>query len=424
MELFEAAFETASYWKLQVVVEILWNTKEPKKALNPNEEIGKHFSSGDTFGVHGNIRLASSSNLRFVVGTKVQCRTGETQWEAGTIIELNYRESSWPPGETVPYFVKLDDGDFTFVPQDADHLCKKLVPLWWSSFMDQPKNKVAELAMAELEMARQDKDVDAKNYLGETALLAAVMQNWTAGVEALLEMRAAVDYVDNKGQGALHRACSCGPAMMSLLLAAKADPNLQDTDPDFDLAFTSATFGDHPEHRTALHYSCLEGDLESAGLLVQARADLNIQDGQRKTPLHLAIEENHGLVIDLMLQSGSDVDMGCLESGLKNSPLMDAAHSGKHMLVGKLLAAGANVNKVGKQDMTALHLAARRGDLKTVKFLLDAKADAALESKCGTASHLASKHGSTELLELFGASSAPSAKTPLTQAERAALYMD
>merc|ERR1712048_1134814 len=101
-------------------------------------------------------------------------------------------------------------------------------------------------------------------------------------------------------------------------------------------------------------------------------------------------------------------------------------HNGKHLLMGKLIAAGADVNKVGKQDMTALHLAARRGDPKTVKILLEAKADTTLKSKCGTALELASKKGSAELLRLFGVSteSVGLEKTPLTQAERSALYMD
>eukprot|EP00931_Biecheleriopsis_adriatica_P097080 TRINITY_DN7083_c1_g1_i1.p1 TRINITY_DN7083_c1_g1~~TRINITY_DN7083_c1_g1_i1.p1 ORF type:complete len:317 (-),score=73.88 TRINITY_DN7083_c1_g1_i1:168-1118(-) len=315
----------------------------------------------------------------------------------------------------------LDDGDCTVVPQDVDQLCKKLVPPWWSSLL--AESKAAKQA-TELRMACQDKVVDERNHQGETALMAAVALNWMEGVQALLEMKAAVDTVDKKGKSGLHRACSCGPSMLGLLLAAKANPNLQDVDPDFDPNFTSTTFGDHPEHRTPLHYACLQGDLESSRLLVQRRADLNIQDGQRKTPLHLAIEEDHEIIIDFLLECGAAVDLCSLESGMKNSPLLEAAHKGKHMLARKLLASSADVNKVGKQDMTPLHLAARRGDPKMVEILLEARSDVTLESKCGTALHLARKHGSAELLQLFGVSEASSAKGALTRAERAALYMD
>merc|ERR1719379_2333781 len=130
-------------------------------------------------------------------------------------------------------------------------------------------------------------------------------------------MKADVNFIDNKDTCALHRGRIHGPSMVGLLLEAKANPNHQDIDPDFDPEFTSTTFGDHPEHRTPLHYCCLEGDLESARLLVQGRADLNIQDGQRKTPLHLAIEEDQVAIIDFLLQSKADVDLCSIESGMQ-----------------------------------------------------------------------------------------------------------
>merc|ERR1719221_2212148 len=123
------------------------------------------------------------------------------------------------------------------------------------------------------------------------------------GVQALLEMKADVHACDKKKASALHRGCMHGPSMLRQLLEARANPNLQDIDPDYDPEFTSTTFGDKPEHRTPLHYCCLEGDIESARLLVQGRADLNIQDGQRKTPLHLAIDEDQVAIIDFLLHS-------------------------------------------------------------------------------------------------------------------------
>merc|ERR1712032_47714 len=137
----------------------------------------------------------------------------------------------------------------------------------------------------------------------------------------------------------------------------------------------------------------------------------------RKTPLHLAIDEDQITIIDFLLQSRAAVDVCSLESGMQNSPLMDAARNGNFILAGKLVAAGADVNKLGKQEMPALHLASRRGDPKTVKLLLDAQADTTLKSKCGTALQLASKKGSAELLQLFGVSaqSASAEKIPLTQ---------
>mmetsp|Transcript_26991 Transcript_26991/g.48794 ORF Transcript_26991/g.48794 Transcript_26991/m.48794 type:complete len:391 (-) Transcript_26991:349-1521(-) len=362
--------------------------------------------------------MPSASKYRFTVGTRVQCRTGPDEWSVGTVIKLDYSEPGWPPGRSVPYQVQIDGGPLIFVPKDVEMICRKLTEPWWKPLMDQ-----AERSPEALRQAGKGKDVNERNHKEETALMHAVTSNWLAGAEALISMGANVNAEDKTQSSALHRACSHGLPMIDLLLNARANPNVQDVDPEFDPEFTSTTFGDRLQHRTPLHYCCNKVNLESAKRLVKANADMNIQDAQYMTPLHLAIEEDEDEVIDFLLESGSAVDLCSIKSGMKNSPLMEAAHAGKHALAEKLIRAGAEVNKVGKQDMTALHLAARKGDVKTVKLLLDAKGDAALKSTVGTALSLASKKGSAELLQLFGEASQPSEQV-LTEAQRAALYMD
>ena len=62
--------------------------------------------------------------LRFGIGTEVFCRVGPTEWKEGHIIELWYRESSWPEWVHAPYKVQLDDGRQIFAPQDMDQIIK------------------------------------------------------------------------------------------------------------------------------------------------------------------------------------------------------------------------------------------------------------------------------------------------------------
>ena len=62
--------------------------------------------------------------LRFQLGTRVQCNTGA--WSTGTIVQLHYRESHWPPNRIVPYQVRLDDGRFIFAPADNNRLIREL----------------------------------------------------------------------------------------------------------------------------------------------------------------------------------------------------------------------------------------------------------------------------------------------------------
>merc|ERR1712224_114747 len=165
---------------------------------------------------------------------------------------------------------------------------------------------------------------------------------------------------DNSKVQALHISVQHGTELMNIFLRAKADPNCQDRNPEYDPNFTSKSFGDRVEHRTPLHYCCaesLEAHEKMVPILIEANADLDMQDGQGKTPLHLAIEENNSKLIDILLRSKADLNLGNLLSNMQNSPLMDAAHEGRLDVALRLISARAHINKQGKQGMSALHLA-------------------------------------------------------------------
>ena len=50
-------------------------------------------------------RDMQATPLRFAVGDRVACATGEG-WLEGAVIGLHYREPEWPDGETAPYQVR------------------------------------------------------------------------------------------------------------------------------------------------------------------------------------------------------------------------------------------------------------------------------------------------------------------------------
>jgi len=57
----EQLFEQVANQKgkeVQLEINVIWNTKDPKKALNPSNKVGDFFQSGDTFGVYGDIQEA------------------------------------------------------------------------------------------------------------------------------------------------------------------------------------------------------------------------------------------------------------------------------------------------------------------------------------------------------------------------------
>eukprot|EP00746_Dinoflagellata_sp_MGD_P151986 gnl/MRDRNA2_/MRDRNA2_83365_c0_seq4.p1 gnl/MRDRNA2_/MRDRNA2_83365_c0~~gnl/MRDRNA2_/MRDRNA2_83365_c0_seq4.p1 ORF type:complete len:374 (+),score=70.67 gnl/MRDRNA2_/MRDRNA2_83365_c0_seq4:131-1252(+) len=347
-------------------------------------------------------------SYRFKVGTEVECRTGRDEWSVGTIVQLNYSEPGWPPGKKVPYQVQLDDGRLIFVPADFDKLCRLHVPVWWQSLFYITGSSFRPKHLALLREKCDCQDVNAADRHGTVALHEAVRLNWQSGVMELLTINADVNIADNDKVQALHICVRHGTELMNILLEAKADPNCRDRNPDYDPNFTSVSFGDRVEHRTPLHYCCAEGLEEQAKMLpalIRAKADLDIQDGQGKTPLHLAIEENNGKFVDILLRSRADVNLGNLSSNFQNSPLMDAAHEGQCDLAMRLISARAAVNMQGKQGLSALHLAARRGNADMIQVLMQARADASQTSDLGTAFDLAKKNGGVKVLELFGAQS-------------------
>jgi ankyrin repeat protein len=372
------------------------------------------------------------------VGTQVLCRTGAQEWSSGVVVALVYREPDWPKGKTVPYQVKLDEGPLIFVPVDNDQLCKKLVPPWWEEHLTKPGSFYAKNPSADFLIdAAAGQNVNLPDHCGNTALMEAVNDLWPNGISALISLKADVNMADAGNRCAIHLATqnvamvSNGSDIVRMLVEAGADLNCQDEDPDFDPEFTSKTFGDRPEHRTPLHYACSEGDVASAKVLVEAGADLNIQDGKMMTPLHLAIEEDHCDCIDLLLNAKANINLGNLSSGVDNTPLMDAAAAGNTELVKKLIGAKADINKQGKQDMSALHLAARKKHTQTAEALIAAGGDMNQESKCGTALQLARKNGGADLLKVFGVQAdTPSTLNDITNvssldaAQRAALFLD
>eukprot|EP00931_Biecheleriopsis_adriatica_P006174 TRINITY_DN107623_c0_g1_i1.p1 TRINITY_DN107623_c0_g1~~TRINITY_DN107623_c0_g1_i1.p1 ORF type:complete len:399 (+),score=66.20 TRINITY_DN107623_c0_g1_i1:41-1237(+) len=379
--------------------------------------------------------------LRFGVGARVLCNVGRGQVMSGTIIALHYREPGWPKEKTVPYQVQLDYGPRIYVPADSDSVCRKIPEAWFESVLKGKSIKSLSQNPSgdALLQAGAGKDVDQIDFDGETGLMQVVRLNWPNGVATLLGMRANVNLADDDNRCPLHEAVSPlheantnDLTVMKMLVDAKADLNCQDIDPNYDPDWTSTTFGDRTEHRTPLHYACVEGNAEAASYLLEARAKLDIQDGQWKTPLHLAIEEEHTDIIDLLLRFGPDVNLGNMESGMNNSPLMDASHKGDLGLVEKLITARADVTQQGKQQMSALHLAVRKRHTDVARKLLESRADAHQDSKVGTALEVARKSGG-DILRVFGVSDKDTSATVdaackgyagLSEAERKALFLE
>merc|ERR1711972_1302503 len=209
-----------------------------------------------------------------------------------------------------------------------------------SSFAGNPSANAIRKALE-----RAGKKVNEPDYQGRSALMMAAHYNWRSATLLLVQLKADVNAVTKSNKCALHFAVPHRKDVAKILIDAQANVNCQEDDPDFDPEYTSKTFGDRKEHRTPLHIAAESGDTETASLLLSAGAEVDIRDAQYKTALHLAIDEKNAEMIDLLLVSKADVNLGNLSSGMRNSPLMGAAHVQDLALVKKVLAAKASVNQ-------------------------------------------------------------------------------
>ena len=65
------------------------------------------------------------TKLRFAVGDRVKCNTGDT-WESATVVDLMYQEESMAHEEFAPYQLKLDSGVLIYAPSDSEGCIRKV----------------------------------------------------------------------------------------------------------------------------------------------------------------------------------------------------------------------------------------------------------------------------------------------------------
>ena len=158
--------------------------------------------------------------------------------------------------------------------------------------------------------------------------------------------------------------------------------------------------------RTPLHSAAWNGDLEMVQVLLDYKADINARTIYGWTPLHEASQyfspgQNVSRLPDvarLLLERGTDVNV---LDGDNKTPLHVAARYGTVGVVSVLLEHGANVGAKDKEGCTPLHIAARNGTVEVVSVLLEHGANLEAESKEGTPLHAAARYGKVEVASVL-----------------------
>jgi ankyrin repeat protein len=151
---------------------------------------------------------------------------------------------------------------------------------------------------------------------------------------------------------------------------------------------------------TAILWAAHWNDLETARLLIGAGANVNAANDFRVTPLSLACTNGSAPLVDLLLKAGANPNSR-IATG--EPPVMTCASSGSPEAVRMLAVYGADVNaRQPSQNQTALMWAAAERHPGVVAVLLEAGADPRAHTRKGfTALHFAAREGDLESSRLL-----------------------
>ena len=140
-----------------------------------------------------------------------------------------------------------------------------------------------------------------------------------------------------------------GRAVVELLLAAGAEAAQGDAE---------------NEGCTALIYAAQAKNLEVVQLLLEARAEVDAEDGEGQTALMHAVQARHVPGWQALLEAGADVNRGDLAG---RTALMYAALEGHAAAIHALVRAGADVQAQMKGGWTALMYAAQNSNVPAIE---------------------------------------------------------
>jgi len=122
-------------------------------------------------------------------------------------------------------------------------------------------------------------------------------------------------------------------------------------------------------HRqTPLHLASVAGQLGVIDVIVNAKANLDLQDNRGFTAVHVAVEHNRLEALKRLLQNGAGRDH---LTGAGDAAIHLAVQRDRPTLVQCLMTHDANVNSRGRGGRTALHLVAEMGSMRCATVLLE-----------------------------------------------------
>ena len=255
-----------------------------------------------------------------------------------------------------------------------------------------------------------------------------------AGTKKCLDSGTAADRRDVSGMTALMHAVLGGHAeIVSILLAAKADPNVQDN--EGSSALRDAVVTGHlgiverllakgarvdaldSEGTTALMDAAAMGFGDIVERLLASGASVNTRAGDGSSALLVAVAALSGgraqrsRIINALIAKSAEVNIADWHG---DTPLIEAAQQNDIYILGALTRAAARVDMANLEGETALEVAAKQDQVRSVHFLLSHNANPNIANQDGeTPLMLSAKHAypaGAEMVKLLLAHQADVAK--------------
>ncbi|XP_078693591.1 uncharacterized protein LOC144922996 isoform X3 [Branchiostoma floridae x Branchiostoma belcheri] len=302
----------------------------------------------------------------------------------------------------IPIFLSTEAGNFA--------VCKELLSQYTEQQVNMQRKDNGDYL---LHMACRRKDqelaklfldnganVNAQNEEGHTALHIAAFEGDEAMIKYLQTAKADANIVDKLDRSPLHISAEKGQTNVVEVLVDKFKASVLARTKDGSTLMHIASQCGHPETAltflkkgvplhmpnkagaVCLHAAAKRGHTAVVKALLQKGAVVDARTKDNYTALHIAVQFCKPMVVQTLLGFGAQVGI----RGGKNleTPLHIAARVKEGDKVAEmLLKSGAEVNAPQEDGETALHIAARHGNIKMMQALMEDGGDLMMQSKMG-----------------------------------------